>query len=167
MTNREVYGDEVLDILLSGDTVAVDVKTGKPLHCEGFLCDNCIFHECITTEDNLEKLSEWLKSDCSTKSSDSTKEIINYLNQKTGSRYRTNNKATQRYINARLKEGYTVDDFKRVIDTKCAEWSGTDMDKYLRPETLFGSKFESYLNQQPKTHESNKERSRNWDYRKD
>ena len=139
MTNREVYGDEVLDILLSGDIVAVDVKTRKPLHCEGFLCDNCIFHECITTEDNLEKLSEWIKSDCNTRSSDETKEVINYLNQKSGRRYQT----------------------------KCAEWSGTDMENYLRPETLFGSKFESYLNQQPKTHESNKERSRKWDYRKD
>lgn len=166
MTNREVYGDEVLDILLSGDTVAVDVKTGKPLHCEGFLCDNCIFHECITTEDNLEKLSEWIKSDCNTKSSDETKEVINYLNQKSGRRYRTNNKVTQRYINTRLKEGYTVDDFKCVIDTKCAEWSGTDMDKYLRPETLFGSKFESYLNQPTKASAST-ERSGKWDYRKD
>ena len=167
MTNREVYGDEVLDILLSGDTAAVDVKTGNPSHCNGFLCVNCLFCESNINSHCMEKLSEWLKSDCSTKSSDSTKEIINYLNQKTGSRYRTNNKATQRSINARLKEGYTVDDFKRVIDTKCAEWSGTDMDKYLRPETLFGSKFESYLNQQPKTHESNRERSRKWDYRKD
>ena len=73
-------------------------------------------------------------------------EIIDYLNEKTNSKYRASNKTTQKHINARLKERYTVDDFKSVIDKKCAEWLGTNMEQYLRPETLFGTKFESYLN---------------------
>ena len=75
------------------------------------------------------------------------KEIINYLNSATSSNYRYQSKATQRLINARLNDGFTVDDFKAVIDKKTKEWKGTEMEKYLRPETLFGTKFESYLNQ--------------------
>ena len=56
-------------------------------------------------------------------------------------------------IHARCEEGFTVDDFKKVIDKKCAEWMGTDWEKYLRPETLFGTKFEGYLNQKDKAEE--------------
>ena len=72
--------------------------------------------------------------------------IIGHLNEKAGTNYRPTSKATQGHINARLAEGYTVEDFYTVIDKKCAEWSCSDMAKYLRPETLFGSKFENYLN---------------------
>lgn len=73
-------------------------------------------------------------------------EIINYLNAAIGTKYRYQSKLTQRLINARFKEGYTVDDFKTVIDKKAKEWKGTEMEQFLRPETLFGTKFESYLN---------------------
>ena len=73
-------------------------------------------------------------------------EIVDYLNEKAHKKYRSNNKTTIRHINARLKEGRTLSDFKQVIDNRCATWLGTDMEQYLRPETLFGSKFESYLN---------------------
>ena len=78
------------------------------------------------------------------------KEIVEYLNQKAGKNYGTKTAATKKRINARLKEGFTVNDFKHVIDVKCKEWSKTDMKNYLRPETLFGNKFESYLNQEPR-----------------
>ena len=73
-------------------------------------------------------------------------EIVDYLNEKAHKKYRSNNKTTMRHINARLKEGRTLSDFKQVIDNRCATWMGTDMEQYLRPETLFGSKFENYLN---------------------
>ena len=73
-------------------------------------------------------------------------EIVDYLNEKAHTNYRSNSKTTMRHINARLKEGYTLSDFKQVIDNRCATWLGTDMEQYLRPETLFGSKFENYLN---------------------
>ena len=76
--------------------------------------------------------------------------IINHLNSKTGSKYRVSSAKTKSLIKARLKEGYTVDDFEKVIDIKCDEWLNTSMSKYLRPETLFSNKFESYLNQPPK-----------------
>lgn len=81
------------------------------------------------------------------------KEIIDYLNKKTNSHYRHTTKATQRIINGRLSENFTVDDFKRVIDIKSAQWlSDKKMSAYLRPETLFAaSHFESYLNEARKT----------------
>lgn len=74
-------------------------------------------------------------------------EIVDYLNEKTGSRYKHTSKKTQSLIKARVNESFTLDDFKKVIDIKTDEWKDTDMSKFLRPETLFGTKFESYLNQ--------------------
>ncbi len=73
--------------------------------------------------------------------------VIDYLNRKASTNYRSTTKNTQSFINARLKEGYTVEDFKKVIDSKSREWLNTDFEKYLRPATLFGTKFESYLNE--------------------
>lgn len=81
------------------------------------------------------------------------KEIIDYLNTVCGTSYRATSKATQRLISARLHEGFTVEDFKAVIRTKHAEWANdAKMSKFLRPETLFGTKFESYLNQCAESH---------------
>lgn len=74
--------------------------------------------------------------------------IVNYLNEKTGKNYKHTTNKTQIVIKARWNEGFTEDDFKKVIDNKVAEWKGTNMEKYLRPETLFGTKFEGYLNQE-------------------
>ena len=74
-------------------------------------------------------------------------QIIGHLNEQTGANYRSESKATQTKIRARMAEGYTVEDFVAVIDKKCAEWlHDPKMQAYLRPETLFGTKFESYLN---------------------
>ncbi|EGQ2719074.1 alpha/beta hydrolase [Staphylococcus pseudintermedius] len=78
------------------------------------------------------------------------RDVIDYLNKQTGKQYKSTTKKNQTVIRARTDEGFTLDDFKRVIDNKVAEWKGTDMEKYLRPETLFGTKFEGYLNQTPK-----------------
>ena len=78
-------------------------------------------------------------------------EITDYLNEKAGSQFRSSTKKTQSLIKARFNEGFKIDDFKRVIDIKTNEWlNNKDMSKYLRPETLFGTKFESYLNQEHK-----------------
>ena len=65
----------------------------------------------------------------------------------TGSNYKATSKKTQSLIRARLLDGFTVDDFQTVITKKAKEWQNTDMAQYLRPETLFGTKFEGYLNQ--------------------
>ena len=76
------------------------------------------------------------------------KEIIDYLNLKTGSSYKNTSKDTIKHIQARLKEGYTLEDFKTVIDKKSKQWLNDEkMNSYLRPLTLFGTKFESYLNE--------------------
>jgi len=75
-------------------------------------------------------------------------QIIDYLNNVCGTAFKANSKATQTHINARLNEGYSLDDFIAVIDKKHAEWHNKpDMAQYLRPQTLFGTKFEGYLNQ--------------------
>lgn len=80
---------------------------------------------------------------------DFIKEVISYLNTVLGTKYSYKTQKTQTCIKARLNENgnFTVDDFKTVIDKKCKEWKGTEMERYLRPETLFGTKFEGYLNQ--------------------
>lgn len=82
-------------------------------------------------------------------------EIISYLNEKAGTSYRSTTKATQEHINARLKDKFTVEDFKKVIDKKCKDWKGTKMAEYLRPSTLFGPKFEGYLNSQAGNEQEN------------
>lgn len=87
------------------------------------------------------------------------KEIITYLNEKTGKKLRWDVKSNQKEIKARFNEGYTLDDFKTVIDKKYHEWGRkptkeelqrgvNDMRIYLRPKTLFGSNFDVYLNQE-------------------
>lgn len=76
-----------------------------------------------------------------------TENIISFLNSTTGSKYKVSTDKTRKLIAARLAEGFTVDDFKTVITKKAKEWQDTDMAQYLRPETLFGTKFEGYLNQ--------------------
>ena len=70
---------------------------------------------------------------------------IDYLNEKTGARYRKDTSQTVRLLKSILKS-FTLDDIKNVIDKKCEEWKGTEYETYLRPMTLFGSKFENYLN---------------------
>lgn len=81
------------------------------------------------------------------KEPDPTEEVIDHLNQRAGTHYKATTANTRKLIKARLKEGFTVDEIKLVIDKKCAEWlNNPAMSEYLRPETLFGNKFEGYLN---------------------
>lgn len=74
--------------------------------------------------------------------------IVEYLNEKAGTNYKSTTQGTISLIKARMKEGFTLEDFRRVIDNKVLDW-GTDdkMCKFLRPQTLFSNKFESYLNE--------------------
>lgn len=79
------------------------------------------------------------------------KEICEYLNKLTNSNYRSTTKKTKELIKARFNEGFCLEDFKVVIEKKTIDWiNDKEMSKYLRPETLFGNKFESYLNQPTK-----------------
>lgn len=78
-------------------------------------------------------------------------EIIDYLNLKIDAHYKSTTQKTRDSIKARFNEGFTLDDFKKVIDKMTMEWKDNNkMKVYLRPETLFGTKFESYLNRPAK-----------------
>lgn len=90
---------------------------------------------CNATEENRKEQNNYIV------------EIVAHLNERCGTSYRDSSRKTQQLIRARLSEGFTQDDFIKVIDTKASEWCGTEYEKYLRPQTLFGTKFESYLNQ--------------------
>ena len=76
-----------------------------------------------------------------------TDKIVGYLNKKAHTNFKTNSKLTRRYIFERLAEGYAMQDFKTVIDKKYDDWAETEFEKYLRPSTLFGDRFEDYLNE--------------------
>ena len=92
------------------------------------------------------------------------KEIITYLNDKTGKTYKHSANKNQSLIKARWNEGNRAEDFKKVIDNKASEWLADEkMNKYLRPSTLFGNKFDEYRNQDIGT-SINKERSIGDDY---
>lgn len=84
-------------------------------------------------------------------------EIVDYLNKVSGKQFRKTTKNTRSKVRARMAEGFSVDDFKSVIDVKSKQWlNDGQMEKYLRPETLFGNRFESYLNEAPKKKEKQK-----------
>lgn len=81
------------------------------------------------------------------KKPDPTEEVVNHLNLRAGTQYKPTTANTRKLIKARIKEGFTVDDMKLVIDKKCADWlNNPKMAEFLRPDTLFGNKFEGYLN---------------------
>ena len=147
---------EYLLKLFDGENVkyGMDTVSGKE---EYGIYTNCIdTTDTVTVTDSITDTVSDSEADADKSRLTEIKEIVQYLNDRCGTRYRYQTKGTQEHINARLKEGYTVDDFKLVIDKKFEEWHGTDMEKFLRPETLFAGKFESYLNQKivKKTYQS-------------
>ena len=74
-------------------------------------------------------------------------EVIIYLNSKAKKNFKVNTASHQKFIKARLKEGYVLEDFKKVVDIMVAKWKGTEYEQYLQPQTLFGNKMDNYLNQ--------------------
>ena len=75
------------------------------------------------------------------------KEVISYLNLKAKKNFKVDTASHQKFIKARLKEGYVIEDFKKVVDTMVNKWKGTEYEQYLQPQTLFGNKMDNYLNQ--------------------
>ena len=147
--NRTIYMNEVERLIGSETACAERVRKHrektKMLQCN---TDETKCNTEIDIEKELEKETEIdIEKDKEKEIIlDSIHKIVDYLNLKIGARYRASSKSTQSHIKARLKEGYTVEDFYTVIDKKYSEWYGTEMEQYLRPETLFGTKFENYLN---------------------
>lgn len=136
-------------------------KNCKMEHAKVAVCNeqnlqNPFSKNCVNnTRDYTETTSETTKKNNSRAEPDSvadkTKTIVDYLNEKTDSHYKATTPKTKQLVQARLKEGFTVDDFKTVIDKKTATWlNDNKMNKYLRPLTLFGTKFEDYLNEKVK-----------------
>lgn len=74
-------------------------------------------------------------------------EVISYLNLKAKKNFKVDTASHQKFIKARLKEGYVLEDFKKVVDIMVTKWKGTDYEQYLQPQTLFGNKMDNYLNQ--------------------
>lgn len=98
--------------------------------------------KCVTKEGNLEK------DNINKKINNIYVDVVNYLNEKCKKNFKPTTNKTKSLINARINEGFELEDFKKVIDIKSKEWMYSDMQKYLRPETLFSNKFEGYLNEE-------------------
>lgn len=135
---NKVY--EVVEPPMNTDNTCMDTKCIQ----NGYNLDTQIRIDKIREEENR------IETICHVSHDDVDKshfEIIEYLNLKTGSKFKPTTKPYVQAIRSRLKEGYTVDDFKTVIDKKCREWQGTKLEKYLTPKTLFApSHFDTYLN---------------------
>ncbi len=106
--------------------------------------------ELSTNKPNTDKQNNTMSSsnEEDNQSSIPYEDIVSYLNEQAGKSFKHKTAKTRSLIKARFKDGFTIDDFKRVIDIKAAQWlTDSNMSQYLRPETLFGTKFESYLNE--------------------
>ena len=148
---NEVFKEYLQNVADGNSDVRIDVITNNNLH--GSMPHTYPLYEtvtfiCLNTLNNNIKENNIIKDTDIDNCSNTIKEIIEYFNNTTGKRYKASSKSTRSHITARLKEGFSVDDFKTVMDKKTAEWKDDQkMEQYLRPETLFGTKFESYLNQ--------------------
>lgn len=138
--------------LVNADWQLADTPMFKKRTLDKRTLENCTLLNTNLTNEKLTKEEHTNNSRAKPDSiADEVKTIVGYLNEKTKSTYRTTTRETKRLIKARLNEGFTVDDFKTVIDKKTAVWfNDTKMKNYLRPTTLFGPKFEEYLNEKVK-----------------
>lgn len=116
--------------------------------------DGCVQNEQTYTRDYQESTTE--NNNVSEEKpskvvwTDETRHIIDYLNKRAGKKYSVKTKKTVQLIHKLLDNGFTVEDFERVIDIKCKQWLNNEkMNQYLRPRTLFSEKFEDYLNEAP------------------
>lgn len=131
-----IYLDEKKLLTLNSSTNKYELANAKPM-----LRENRI-EEIRVEENSIEEILCLDAQDCIPYS-----EIIDYLNMRTGHQYKSSVQKNRTLIHARWMEGFRLEDFKEVIDKKAMEWIGSKMEQYLRPETLFGTKFEGYLNQ--------------------
>nr|DAU26638.1 MAG TPA: Dna polymerase B [Caudoviricetes sp.] len=142
------------DWIITDEPMFNNPMSEKPMFEKPTQVNRTLQNKDLTKKDNTKErhtnysLAEPDNSSKKVDNSKQVKAIVQFLNEKTGSHYRASSAKTKKLIHARLKEGFTVDDFEKVIVKKCKDWKAdTKMAKYLRPETLFGTKFESYLNE--------------------
>lgn len=135
MKNEFIFTKELAKKLNDSDKMAYAIKYGLGLVTKS---EDAEYAEIAELVDKANKQKQVVTSAELT-------EIIGYLNERCGTVFKPNAKETVRHINARFAEGYTVEDFKEVIDSQAVEWANTSQEQYLRPMTLFGTKFASYL----------------------
>lgn len=141
---RKLYPTNVNDILNKSSTYIEqmfnnDIEQKFNDHIEQKFKDNNTSINNISNKKNNNSRAD-------EKNDELINQVVNYLNERTGKDFKATTKQTASLIKARVRDGYTLDDFKKVIDTKTNQWqSKPDMNKYLRPQTLFGTKFEAYL----------------------
>ena len=143
LKEKESIKSRIIKIKSNAQEVLPNVNRVLPKEQEGYCQKN---KENNTSINNI-YINNNKKEIYKEKSMEIIKATINYLNEKTGKNYKYNTPNTVKHLQARINEGYNDWDFMDVVDIKCDEWLGTDMEKYLRPDTLFGSKFENYINQ--------------------
>ncbi|WP_411501413.1 conserved phage C-terminal domain-containing protein [Bacillus thuringiensis] len=132
--------------LLHSNVIPSDVQTGEALTLKRKTNTKSTTKnttKITTLKDNMSSDQKEQSKDCIP-----YEEIVSYLNEKTRKSYKHKTAKTRTLIKARFNDGFTLDDFKRVIDIKSSQWlKDSHMSQYLRPETLFGTKFEGYLNE--------------------
>ena len=157
LDNGAIYITDIQNFIGKGSTEADRIREyRKKIADENKLIDNTKVIDCTNVQQKYTRDRDRVR-DINTLSgkpdgghAKAANEIISCLNEKTKKHYKANTPKTVRLIRARLKEGFTVEDFKAVIEKKCDDWLGNEkMERYLRPETLFGTKFEGYLNEAP------------------
>lgn len=158
ITQLRQSGYIIVEIIRDEHTNEVDLR--KIWIVDGTLTNNNIISN---KSSEYKPMHEPAEKEEKEKYKDEIKEIIDYLNNKIGTRYRYTSETNNKHIRARLNEKFTVDDFKKVIDNKTQEWTGTEFQQYLRPETLFGTKFEQYLNQTTYVSPQNQTQRTQWD----
>lgn len=125
-TDRTPLGESALEVWAEPTTILIqDINT-----------DNNKYSPVLEKQDVVETSVEKIPY----------REIVDFMNEKLGTRYKPTSHKTQSCIKARWNEGFRLEDFKRVIENMRIRWRGTKWEQYLRPETLFGNKFEGYLN---------------------
>lgn len=163
LDNGAIYITDIQNFIGKGSTEADRIREyRKKIADENKLIDNTKVIDCTNVQQKYTRDRDRVRDrdrdrDINTLSgkpdgghAKAVNEIISCLNEKTKKHYKANTPKTVRLIRARLKEGFTVEDFKAVIEKKCDDWLGNEkMERYLRPETLFGTKFEGYLNETP------------------
>lgn len=130
--NNEGIPQDGQGVLEKGEGVSLENDTGYP---SKRTTKTNLLKDSSTKETNIKKYKKEIQ------------EIIDCLNSIAGTRYKPSSVNTIKLITARLNEGYKLEDFKAIIYKKSKEWKDTAFEQYLTPQTLFGNKFEKYLNQ--------------------
>lgn len=139
---------EVVNSFKVKDMLASEVYALK--HFKDYVQDEwlfCDFEFACKEFEVIKKALVKANTGANTEYENEIKTVIDYLNNKASTDFKTSTKETRQLIITRINEGYNVEQFKTVVDKKTEQWKNTDQSIYLRPGTLFGNKFEGYLNQ--------------------